>query len=164
MLDDKNQNYNLSCRNSYQIYRNVFSRLTIISTEAVMEYDETLIREIFPHLELVVIFLRHVLTICGCGNESHWPEKEIMVFTLTGWTDSPSVAMTVSTCPSTLNWAGHTVPNELMSRNLYLLPGVMVNTSSGVFVTKPVLGSWKAVSHSALRLWDFRFSRRLAWR
>jgi len=67
----------------------------------------------------------------------------MIVLTLTGWTGSPSVAMTVSTCPSTLNWAGHTVPKELISRNLYLLPGVIVNTSNGVLVTKPVLGSWK---------------------
>jgi hypothetical protein len=68
----------------------------------------------------------------------------MIVLTLTGWTGSPSVAMTVSTCPSTLNWAGHTVPKELINRNLYLLPGVIVNTSNGVLVTKPVLGSWKA--------------------
>ena len=70
----------------------------------------------------------------------------MIVLTLTGWTGSPSVAMMLSTCPSTLNWAGHTVPKELINRNLYLLPGVIVNTSNGVLVTKPVLGSWKADS------------------
>lgn len=70
----------------------------------------------------------------------------MMVLTLTGCTGSPSVAMIVSTCPSTLNWAGHTVPKELISRNLYLLPGVIVNTSTGVLVRKPVLGSWKIVT------------------
>lgn len=58
----------------------------------------------------------------------------MMVLTLTGWTASPSVAMTVNMCPSTLNWAGQTVPKELISLNLYLLPGVIVKTSSGVLV------------------------------
>jgi hypothetical protein len=33
------------------------------------------------------------------------------------------------------------------------LPGVIVKTSSGVLVTNPVFGSWKAVIHTQLRLY-----------
>lgn len=65
----------------------------------------------------------------------------MIVFTCTGWTGSPSVAMTVRLWPSKVIWAGHTEANALIILNLYLRPGVIVNTSKGVLVMNPVLGS-----------------------
>lgn len=64
-----------------------------------------------------------------------------MVLTCTGSTGSPSVAITVKLWPSNVTCAGHTDANALIILNLYLLPGVIVNTSRGVLVMKPVLGS-----------------------
>lgn len=63
------------------------------------------------------------------------------MFTLTGWTGSPSLAITVSWWPSIVICAGHTDEKALIMRNLYRLPGVIVKISSGVFVMKPVFGS-----------------------
>lgn len=65
----------------------------------------------------------------------------MIVLTWTGCTGSPSVAITVKLWPSKVTCAGHTEAKALIILNLYLLPGVIVNTSRGVFVMKPVLGS-----------------------
>lgn len=65
----------------------------------------------------------------------------MMVFTCTGCTGSPSVAITVKLWPSNVTWAGHTDAKAFIILNLYLLPGVIVKTSRGVFVMNPVLGS-----------------------
>lgn len=65
----------------------------------------------------------------------------MIVLTTTGCTGSPSVAMSTSGCPWTVSCAGQTDASELIIRNLYLLPGVMVNVSNGVLVLNLVLRS-----------------------
>lgn len=69
------------------------------------------------------------------------PEKDIIVLTLIGWTGSPSVAINVNWWLWNVICAGQTDPKELIIRKRYRRPGVIVKTSSGVFVIKPVLGS-----------------------
>lgn len=65
----------------------------------------------------------------------------MIVFTCTGCTGSPSVAIIVIVWPSIVNCAGHTDEKAVIMRKRYRRPGVTVKISNGVFVIKPVFGS-----------------------
>lgn len=69
------------------------------------------------------------------------PVTLTILSTTTGSKSSPSDAITVNLCFSIKNSAGQTVPNELIIRNLYLLPAVTLKYANCTLVLCPVFGS-----------------------